>query len=54
MKEKNGKISVRKIQIGALFCIAFFAAFVWVITLSSNRGHNLRVAFLDVGQGDAI
>lgn len=49
-----GKITVRKIQIGILFCIAFIAVFVWAIALSSNRGHNLRVVFLDVGQGDAI
>jgi competence protein ComEC len=48
------KISVRKIQLGILFSIAFIAVFVWTITLSSNRGHNLRVAFLDVGQGDSI
>ena len=52
--KKDGKISVRKIQVGVLLCIAFIAVFVWVITLSSNRGHLLRVAFLDVGQGDAI
>jgi len=52
--KKDGKITVRKIQIGVLFSIAFIAVFVWVITLSSNCGHNLRVAFLDVGQGDAI
>lgn len=50
----NGKISVRKIQIGIIFGLAFIAVFVWVITLSSNRGHLLSVAFLDVGQGDAI
>lgn len=49
-----GKITVRNIQIGVLFCAAFIAVFVWVITLSSNHGHNLRVTFLDVGQGDAI
>jgi len=52
--KKDGKISVRKIQIGILFGIAFIAVFVWAITLSSNRGRLLRVAFLDVGQGDAI
>jgi competence protein ComEC len=50
----NGKISVRKIQVGILFGITFIAVFVWVIALSSNRGHELRVVFLDVGQGDAI
>jgi hypothetical protein len=52
--KKDGKISVRKIQIGILFCIAFIAVFVWAITVSSNRGHNLRVALLDVGQGPAL
>ncbi|MFA6565790.1 MAG: MBL fold metallo-hydrolase, partial [Candidatus Paceibacterota bacterium] len=49
-----GKISIRKIQIGALLLLAFIAVFVWVIAASENRGHMLRVAFLDVGQGDAI
>jgi competence protein ComEC len=48
------KFSVRKIQIVAVLFLAFIALFVWVITVSENRGHNLRVAFLDVGQGDAI
>ncbi len=51
---KNAKISVLKIQIGVLFFLAFFASFIWVITLSENHGRNLRVTFLDVGQGDAI
>jgi competence protein ComEC len=52
--KKDGKISVRKIQFGALFGLAFIAVFVWSVVASENRERNLRVAFLDVGQGDAI
>ena len=48
------KITVRKIQIGILLGMAVIAVFVWVAALSENRGHLLRVSFLDVGQGDAI
>jgi hypothetical protein len=50
----TGKISVRKIQVRILFCIALIAVFVWAAVLSENRGHLLRVAFLDVGQGPAL
>jgi competence protein ComEC len=52
--KKDGKISVRKIQVAILFGIAFIAIFVWIAALSENRGRNLRVVFLDVGQGDSI
>ncbi len=48
------KISVRKIQIGVLLFLTVITLFVWFIVVSENRGHNLRVTFLDVGQGDAI
>jgi beta-lactamase superfamily II metal-dependent hydrolase len=52
--KKDAKISVRKIQIRVILGSAFIAVFVWSVVVSENRGHNLRVAFLDVGQGDAI
>jgi len=52
--KKDAKISVRRIQFGALALLAFIAVFVWSVATSENRGHNLRMAFLDVEQGDAI
>lgn len=48
------KISVRKIQIGILLGVTFIAVLVWTSAISEDRGRMLRVAFLDVGQGDAI
>jgi competence protein ComEC len=50
----NGKISVRKIQFGALLFLTVTAALVWFAVFSEDRGRDLRVVFLDVGQGDAI
>ena len=40
-----------------LYVLAFLlsvTAFVWYAVLSEERGNVLTVAFLDVGQGDAI
>ncbi len=37
--------------LGALFIVV---AFIWFVVLSEGRGNTLTVAFLDVGQGDAI
>ncbi len=48
------KISVRKIQLGIIVFLAVVSVFVCMVAASKDRGHNLRVTFLDVGQGDAI
>lgn len=43
-----------KILITAIFFTAVSAGVIWYAVLKENRGEILTVAFMDVGQGDAI
>ena len=47
----NSKIAIREILLGFFALVTFF---VWYAVMAEERGGLLTVAFLDVGQGDAI
>ena len=44
----------RKARLGTLVIFLFANFFIWSGLLAEERGGGLRVAFLDIGQGDAI
>jgi len=50
---KNAEVKV-KLPFAAAALLAVFAAFVWSAAFALEPSGNLRVSFLDVGQGDAI
>ena len=51
---KNARAKKAKIQAGVLAIFLFLNIFIWTATFRIDRHGELTVAFLDVGQGDAI
>lgn len=53
-KKQIPKVSKKHIQWAVLAVFLIFNIFIWSATLRADRHGELTVAFLDVGQGDAV